>query len=197
MTKPNSKIISRQARHHKELLNRTVIRLLLTYLAPFILLTIYFHIQSSRLLTSSRNIHLRSIAEQQANTLDLFLRERVVNLSNILNDPTFGVPPSHETMEEYLTDLKKSSVTFVDVGFFDSSGVQVEYAGPFPSLQQRDYSLENWYVDLRDKDDNFIITDIYLGFRNRPHFTIAVSRVIDDQFVVLRATLDPEGFTNI
>ncbi|MFZ5981395.1 MAG: hypothetical protein ACOYVF_12260 [Candidatus Zixiibacteriota bacterium] len=32
---------------------------------------------------------------------------------------------------------------------------------------------------------------IYLGFRQRPHFTIAVSRIIDNQYVVLRATLDP------
>ena len=37
-----------------------------------------------------------------------------------------------------------------------------------------------------------MITDIYLGFRQRPHFTIAVSRMIDDRFLALRATLDPD-----
>ncbi|MDP8228275.1 MAG: hypothetical protein P9M15_02340, partial [Candidatus Electryoneaceae bacterium] len=50
-------------RRHYELLRKTVVRLLLTYLAPFILLTVYFNIQSSKLLHESRSIHLQSIAE--------------------------------------------------------------------------------------------------------------------------------------
>ncbi len=45
---------------------------------------------------------------------------------------------------------------------------------------------------LKEGGDGYIITDIYLGFRNQPHFTIAVSRTRDARFVVLRATLGPE-----
>ncbi|NQU06589.1 MAG: histidine kinase, partial [Calditrichaeota bacterium] len=176
---------------HRELLRKTVVRLLLTYMAPFILLTVYFNIQSSKLLNESRSIHLQSIAEHQANTLDLFMRERVVNLANLIHDPKLEVPPSPETMQSYLDDLKKSSDAFVDIGFFDSSGVQVAYIGPFPSLEKRDYSSETWYTELRNKSDNFIITDIYLGFRKQPHFTIAVNRIIEDQCIVIRATLEP------
>jgi len=122
---------------HQELLKRTIIRLFLTYLAPFILLTIYFHIQSGKLLKESRQTHLKSIAEQQANTLDLFLRERVVNLSNLIDNPKLEVPPSPDIMREYLNDLMRNSNAFVDIGFFDPSGVQVGYAGPFPSLERR------------------------------------------------------------
>ena len=179
-------------KRHQELLQRTIVRLLLTYLAPFILLTVYFHIQSSRLLNESRRIHLRSIAEQQANTLDLFLRERVVNLANLIDNPKLEVPPFAGSMQRYLSDLKKSSDTFVDIGFFDPSGVQVGYSGPFPSLELRDYSTESWYVELHNRPDNFIITDIYLGFRKQPHFTIGVSRIIEGQYIVVRATLDPK-----
>lgn len=177
---------------HGFLVRRTVVRLSLTYLAPFILLTIYFHIQSSGLLNESRRIHLKSIAVQQSNTLDLFLRERVVNLTNLIDSPKLEVPPSAESMQKYLGDLKKNSDTFVDIGFFDSYGLQVGYAGPFPSLELRDYSSESWFVELHDKPDNFIITDIYLGFRERPHFTIGISRIIEGQYVVMRATLDPK-----
>ena len=190
--KDNPNVSVGRVEHHQERLWGTIVRLLLTYLAPFILLTVYFHIQSSKLLNESRRIHLRSIAEHQANTLDLFLRERVVNLSNLINNPKLEVPPSAGSMQGYLVDLKKNSDTFVDIGFFDSSGVQVGYAGPFPSLELRDYSMESWYVELRNRPDNFIITDIYLGFRQQPHFTIGVNRIIEGQYVVLRATLDPK-----
>jgi two-component system NtrC family sensor kinase len=95
-------------------------------------------------------------------------------------------------MADYLAALKKNSETFVDIGFFESSGVQTAYAGPYPSLEKRNYSSESWYITLEDKTDDYIITDMYLGFRQEPHFTIAVKRIIDEQYVVLRATLSPE-----
>jgi two-component system NtrC family sensor kinase len=51
-----------------------------------------------------------------------------------------------------------------------------------------------WFINLRNGADDFIITDIYLGFRQKPHFTIGVKRAFNGQYVVLRATLDPEKF---
>lgn len=176
---------------YRDLKRKNVFRLILTYLAPLILLAIYFYIQYGTMVAQSQSLHLRAIAENQANTLDLFLSERLVNLSNLIDDPLFEVPPESDAMSEYLSELKMNSEAFVDLGFFDSSGVQAAYAGPFPSLEKRNYSLEGWYQTLKRNDKDFVITDIYLGFRQQPHFTIGISRIIDGQFLVLRATLDP------
>ena len=178
--------------HYRELKRRQIIRLLLTYLAPLVFLTAYFSYQYEAMMDDSRRLHLSAIAESQVNTLDLFLSERRVNLANLIDDPRFQSPPSAETMDGYLQRLRKASTAFVDIGFFDTAGVQTAYAGPYPSLAQRDYGSEPWYLDLKGRSDNFIITDIYLGFRQQPHFTIAVSRVLDGRYVVLRATLSPE-----
>jgi len=178
--------------HYRDFKRKNIFRLSLTYLAPLIVLTIYFYFQYNSIISESRRLHLKAIAENQANTLDLFLTERLVNLSNLIDDPKFLSQPNTESMQGYLEKLKKDSKTFVDIGYFDSSGVQAFYAGPFPSLEKQNYSTESWYKSLKEKADNFIITDIYLGFRQKPHFTIAVSRIIDNQFIVLRATLDPE-----
>ena len=144
------------------------------------------------MVTRSQQLHLQSIAENQSNTFDLFITERVVNLSNLFNDPKFNIPPVAEDMQGYLTRLQKNSPAFTDVGFFDSSGVQIAYSGPYPSLEKLDYSTEAWYMDLMNRDSSFIITDIYLGLRNRPHFTIAIKRTLGKQVVVLRTSLDPE-----
>jgi len=178
-------------KHYRDFKRKNIIRLFLTYLGPLILLTIYFYFQYNAIVSESRRLHLKAIAENQGNTLDLFLSERLVNLSNLIDDPRLHLPPSSGEMQSYLTKLKRSSETFVDIGYFNSSGVQASYAGPYPLLEKRNYSSESWYVSLKEKEDNFIITDIYLGFRKKPHFTIAVSRIIDNQFVVFRATLDP------
>ncbi|MFH2048047.1 MAG: ATP-binding protein [bacterium] len=178
--------------HYREIKRRHIARMFVTYLAPLILLVIYFQYRYNNLIAETSRLHLGAIAENQANTLDLFLSERGSNLTNLIDHPKFKIPPSPESMEEYLRDLKKASEVFVDIGFFDPTGVQVSYVGPYPSLEQKNYSSEQWYLSLKNSKDNFIITDIYLGFRQRPHFTIAVSRTIGEKFYVLRATLDPE-----
>jgi two-component system NtrC family sensor kinase len=143
------------------------------------------------MVSESRKLHLRAIAENQANTLDLFLAERLVNLENVIDDPKLTIPPSSQTLEAYLEKLRKDSPAFIDIGYFDPEGVQAAYAGPYPSLERRNYGSEDWYLKLK-AGAKFVITDIYLGFRQKPHFTIAVSRPFGDRLVVLRATLGPE-----
>lgn len=177
--------------YYRDLKRRHIVRLLLTYILPIVLLTVYFLYQYRGLVTQGQQLHLLAAAENQAYTLDLFLSERRVNLDNLIDDPRFEAPPSSSAMDGYLGKLQMNSETFVDLGFFDLTGVQTAYAGPFSSLEKRNYAEEEWWKQLREPDHHFVITDIYLGFRQRPHFTIAVSRVIDSQYVVLRATLDP------
>lgn len=179
-------------RTYKELKRKQLIRLFLTYLAPLLLILIYFSYQYDQLASDSWRLHLTASAENQANTFNLFLTERVVNLNNLIDDPEFRNNNSSEDLRAYLQGLKRVSETFIDLGFFDSSGVQDSYAGPYPSLEKRDYSSEGWFTELKQTNEEFIITDIYLGFRQRPHFTIAVRRDFNGTYAVLRATLDPE-----
>jgi len=181
-------------RYYQQLQRRNLLRLVLTYLLPMVVLTVYFAIQYRQILDVSARAHLTAIAENQANTLDLFLRERVVNLSNLIDNPKLELPPSPAVMQSLLATLQQNSETFVDVGFFDSDGIQTQYAGPYRQLEKRDYGSQPWWLALRRKQDRFIITDIYLGFRQKPHFTIAVSRTFNGRYVVLRATIDPERF---
>jgi len=84
----------------------------------------------------------------------------------------------------------------VDIGFFDATGTMLSYGGPFPSLLARDYGAEGWFTGLLGSDPRFVVTDMYLGFRQRPHFTIAVRRSSPGGPVAIRATLDPERFSD-
>ena len=179
--------------YYRGLRRRNILRLVLIYVAPIAILAVYFFVQYSGLVSEGSRLHLKAIAESQSRGLDLFLSERVVNLSNLIDDPRFEIPPDGDRMPSYLARLKRNSPAFVDIGYFDDSGVQTAYAGPFPSLEKRNYSTEPWYRALRSNESRFIITDIYLGFRQEPHFTIAVSRIVDSQFVVVRATLEPRN----
>ncbi len=180
--------------YYRRLRRRLQIGLLVAFMVPLAILSLYFHFQFNLTLRESGKLHLATLAESQRNTIDLFLQERVVNIFNLFHGSDFRVPPTDSDMARYLQHLRETSDAFVDVGFLDASGVQIGYRGPFPYLQGKDYSNEPWFQALMQQERNYHITDIYLGFRQKPHFTIAVRQTFEGQPCVMRATLDPDKF---
>ena len=180
-------------RHFRELFRQTLLRMMLLYFLPLLLLGFFFNFQYRRIVTTSEHAHLAVIAEHQAHTLDLFLRERLVNLANVINDPLFR--QSLETpgaLRKQLVKLRQMSSAFVDIAIVDGEGKLVHYHGPVDFPRPVDYRNERWYLSLLSPTRQSVITDIYKGFRNRPHFTIAVKRISDGNVMILRAALSPE-----
>jgi two-component system, NtrC family, sensor kinase len=180
--------------YFKRLKKRLVASLILATLVPFVILSVYFHIQFNTTLKHNGELHLISLAESLRNTIDLFLHERVVNIFNLFHSSWFNLIPTQEEMDKYLMRLMQLSDAFVDVGFMDPSGIQIGYAGPYPYLRGENYSNEMWFKTLQEKKENFYISDIYMGLRRKPHFTIAVKQMVDEKPYVIRATLDPDKF---
>ena len=178
-------------KHSFELFWRTLGRLVLLYFVPLFLLALFFHLQYRNLLRTSLRAHLEVIAEHQANTFDLFLRERLVNLGNVLADPLFGTGDLHAQLPEHLRELQSTNPAFVDLGVVDEEGNLTHYAGPVTYGDSVNYRYEDWFRDLL-QGRRAVITEIYLGFRDRPHFTIAVRREEGDEVRILRAALSPE-----
>ena len=179
-------------RHYRELLWHTLVRQTLLYFLPLLLLAVFFHVQYRSMIRESHRAHLTVIAEQQATTLDLFLRERLVNLANLIDDPQFE---SHEMSEVYLQQvlsrLRQTSPAFVDVGVVDDEGELVAYAGPVDFRSPVHYGKEPWFQRVREGEQT-LVTDIYLGFRSEPHFTLAVKRERERGMRVVRSALLPE-----
>jgi two-component system NtrC family sensor kinase len=168
--------------------------LIICFTLPLMVLSAYFHFQFNSTLKNSERLSLAALSESQRNTIDLFLQERVVNLFSLFHYTELKIKPTKQDMELYLQDLRRSSDSFVDVGFLNSEGLQIGYAGPFPYLLGKDYSEENWLKLLIKQGKNYFISDIYLGFRNKPHFTIATKQLIDGKYYIMRSTLDPDKF---
>ena len=169
-------------------------QLLVAYVTPLILLSAYSYFQYNVTLRKGIENHLRSIAENQRNTVDLFLEERLANLRNAFDPIVLGSPLSPGEMDKVLSELRRENQTFVDVGLFSPQGTLVSYAGPHPSLLGKDYSHESWWAQLLSQERESFISDVYLGFRGRPHFIIAIRRSVEGRTWGLRASLDPEKF---
>ena len=182
------------AEYFNKLRLRLKLGLLVAFSLPVVALAVYFHFQFNPTLRETGKLHLASLAESQRNTVDLFLQERVTNIFSLFHGTEFTLDPSQQQMDRYLQGLRQTSDAFIDVGFCNSEGVQVGYAGPFPELYGKDYSSEDWFVAVMQRDTNYHVSDIYLGFRKKPHFTIAVKQLMDTKPYVMRATLDPDKF---
>jgi len=178
----------------KRLRLKLTIGLLMAFTLPYGALILFFHFQFTSVLNETGKLHLMSLSESQRNTVDLFLQERVINLFNLFHSSSFRLAPTQIEMDALLISLKQINATFVDLGFLNAQGVQIGYAGPHGQLINKDYSREIWFKSILDQEKDYLITDIYLGFRNKPHFTIAVKQVLGGQTFVMRTTLEPDQF---
>jgi len=182
--------------HVRELFWNTLGRLILLYFVPLLLLAGFFHIQYRNLVRNGLRSHLEVIAEHQANTFDLFLRERLVNLGNIIDDPLFEGPNLPGELPGFLRELQLTSPAFLDIGVVNGEGILTDYVGPVTYARDVDYRSEHWFQQLLAPGRASVITQIYLGFRDQPHFTIAVRRGEGPEMRILRAALSPERLTS-
>ena len=184
----------KRKQYFKKLRIRLGIGLLAAFMLPYAAFFVYFQIQFSTTLKDTGRLNLEALSNSKKNTIDLFLQERVVNIFSLFHSIDFSLNPSQNKMHHFLQDLRQVNDAFIDVGFLNPKGIQAGYAGPFPYLQGKDYSNEIWFKTLLDQERHYYISDIYLGFRKKPHFTIAVRQIIDGNPYIMRSTLDPDKF---
>ena len=171
---------------------RLRVGLLIAFFIPLLALSAYFHFQFNSTMKSIGKQRLAAITESQRNTIDLFLQERVANIITLFHHSEFTLSPKPFQMMSLYQNMKQASDEFIDLGFLDGDGVQIGYSGPYPNLQHKEYGGEIWYGHLMTPNVHHYISDIYLGFRNKLHFTIAVKQIINGKPYVFKATLDPD-----
>lgn len=191
--------VPRSHAHFERLRRRLRGQLLAAYTIPLLLVSSYFYLEHRATLRAGVEAHLRSIAENRRNMVDLYLQERVVNVSTAFRPGAFTFPASAREMQRVLDELRQENGAFTDVGLFDPAGTLVAYAGPHRSLLGRSYADERWFRQLHQGEADYFISDVFLGFRDRPHFIIAVRREVEEELELggvwtLRASVDPQRF---
>ncbi len=128
-------------------------------------------------------------------SLDLFLEERKVILSAIAQSGTlaFYREPAH-LRALFETINAQTGGGLVDIGVINNHGDHLAYVGPY-SLEGLNYREQVWFNLVMVK--GIYVSDVYMGFRQIPHFVIAVKSGDPDGDWVLRATIDPEIFARL
>jgi two-component system NtrC family sensor kinase len=121
-------------------------------------------------------------------SLEFTIEERIAALNLLVRESSMRELSSDEHLRQTFDNLKESFGGFVDLGLIDARGNQLSYAGPY-NLQGANYADQDWFYELTLRGIH--VSDVFLGFRQFPHFVIAVKREESPgDFYVLRATAD-------
>jgi two-component system NtrC family sensor kinase len=164
---------------------------LLVSFAPLIILGTTMYYQFGLICKDKTEEQIKYRASAQAKALDLFLKERTAILSAMADTHTFKDMIDEKNLSHVFEVMNLRAGAFVDLGVIDHTGQHLAYVGPY-NLRGLNYYQEGWFGEVMSK--GVYISDVYKGFRQLPHFIIAVRRWEGERSWILRATIDPDIF---
>ena len=171
-----------------------LISMILVPFIPFILaLGIGYYNFAASLETNTID-SMHRIVRDHRQMIESFLMERKADLEFILNDRSFEELRRPQDLARMFENLQKESQAFVDLGIFDENGLHVAYQGPF-RLSGKDYHQAPWFKAVME--NGFFISNVFLGYRQVPHFVIAVAHDDGARRWVIRATIDSHIFNDL
>ena len=170
---------------------KIILIVLVVSLAPLILLggTIYY--QFAHMYKDKIEEQIRYRAKAQAEAVDVFLKERIALLNTVACTHTFSELIDEKRLSEIFSVMNSKGGAFVDLGIIKNNGQQAAYMGPY-DLLGLNYYEQRWFGEVVRK--GIYISDVYFGYRQLPHFIIAVLRQENRNTWIMRATIDPDVF---
>ncbi|SDL57959.1 two-component system, NtrC family, sensor kinase [Maridesulfovibrio ferrireducens] len=163
-------------------------------LIPLFALGYVIHDQFSKSYEEKLTSNLVLVVNSKRDTIDMFLNERVVQLQNLANTHTLAQMTDQTYLNSLFDIIHNTSRSFIDLGVIGPDGSHEAYSGPF-DLRDVNYKDEAWFNQVMLK--GVYVSDVFMGFRNFPHFIIAVKRREAGKTWILRATIDSDVFTTL
>jgi signal transduction histidine kinase len=177
-------------RRYRKLLATAVIGVSLVALAPLLIMTWVNYFQYQEAFRSESTRPMVRFAANGKQSLESFLSARTSALTLLIQERSFSDLRNSRELNRVLNSLKQAFGGFVDLGVINGEGIQVAYAGPY-DLQGRSYADYEWFHAVRAR--GVFVSDVFLGYRDTPHFVIAVQRDLGDgDRFILRATFDTD-----
>lgn len=180
--------------YFRRLFNSIVVALLAASFIPLLVIGggMYYHTVS--LLEQKTLSALDAEVSEHREALDRFLTERTIDLKNLSSILGLDHLTAPGNLKKMFDTFQRQLPCFTDMGVIDDQGRHRAYVGPY-DLLSKNYREAAWFKAIQKRD--FYISDVFLGFRNEPHFIIAVKQTTDEGFWILRATVDTAYFEGI
>ena len=179
---------------YSRLRKQIIVTSLMIAFIPLLLIGTIVYFQFAQIYRDKTEAQIWYRSSAQAETVDLFLKERTAILTAMADTHLIDTLVQENKLAQLFKIMNQRAGAFMDLGVIDASGIQKAYVGPH-NLKGFDYHSEYWFAEVMSK--GFYISDVYMGYRNMPHFIIAVRRQENDTVWILRATVDSDIFEGI
>ena len=126
--------------------------------------------------------------------IQLFLKEignTLVFISETLSIPTLA---REDALARVLDKINRKDWIITDIGIIDDKGNHLAYVGPY-DLKDKNYARSAWFKEVMEKGIH--ISDMFLGFRQEPHFVMTVVKEESGRKWILRVTVNSERFRSL
>lgn len=171
--------------------------LLRVLLVPFVAVMVVFGTlvyYFSTNLSRQASAKLAYLADAHKSLIEQFLHERAADLQYVAASNSFDEISGNSNLAGVFKRLQTMSPAFFDLGVFDAEGNHIAYNGPY-NLKGKNYADAEWFK--RVQNEEIYISDVFLGYRNIPHFVIAVRRFENGRPWYIRATIDTFSFNKL
>ncbi|MGA7578498.1 MAG: ATP-binding protein [Desulfobaccales bacterium] len=177
--------------YHKKLRWQIILTILAFSVIPLLILGAYIYYQFSQSYYTKIMEDMKTLAENRSSSIDLFLDERVSQLSSLAHIIPLDKLRDEANLEKVFDIIQARSKSYLDLGIIDQEGRHLAYVGPYYALMKSaNYQNEDWFHKVMAT--GVYVSDVFLGFRKVPHFIIAVRVQEGSQSWILRATIDSD-----
>jgi two-component system NtrC family sensor kinase len=154
---------------------------------------VYYEYRKS--MTDKIRSQLTSIVLHHKESIEKFLHETSSAMKVVVELESFERISKPLVLEAVFQTLQQEyEHAFEDIGVIDGQGNHVVYVGPY-DLQNRNYRTSVWFQEAMEK--RIYISDVFLGFRQVPHFIVAVRHGEGADAWILRATIHAATFGSL
>ncbi|MDF1592648.1 MAG: ATP-binding protein [Desulfurivibrionaceae bacterium] len=168
-----------------------LITMMLITMIPLCLTVGISFIQYRKLLQEETFINASWSAENARQTIEAYLERLQAAILVVSDAYTIQELVKPKTFGQIFLNLKAEHKGLVDLSLIGPDGTQLSYAGPY-DLAGKNYSDSPWYNQALTR--KVFVSEVFLGYRNIPHFVIAASKRNPDArgCWTLRASIDTE-----
>ncbi|MEW6108730.1 MAG: ATP-binding protein [Nitrospirota bacterium] len=186
-------MMKKRAEYYRKLRRNIIIVTLAVALVPLVVLSWSASRNYQKYYKENISSGMMRMVENRKDVINFFLAEQKSFLSIIAELYGFNYLKEQENLEEIFKTLQKKAA-LVDIGVINRNGRHTAYVGPYKQIVfDKNYREEDWFKHVMVKGT--YISDVFLGYRNIPHFIIAIAA--PQREWVLRATIDSEMFDSL
>jgi two-component system NtrC family sensor kinase len=187
-------LAERQQKRYAQLFRKFVLLTVLCSLVPLLLVGWGISMYFTRFAKDRMLNNLRTEVEHHKKIIELFLAEYSSKLHLIAHSHSKNYLTQISNITDIFEIINRDYWAITDLGVIDSDGSHLAYIGPY-DLMSKNYAQALWFREVMQK--GIYISDMFMGFRQEPHFVIAVARRQNDQGWVLRATVNTDVFRSL